>query len=429
MKSFSSNRILPLVVAVLALGLAGSLYLYFDTKSDLTTALLNGEQASAKLLSLTENYDKVSSQIQELTQSNNELESRVAELEEETANPPVVVEQPDIVLDLSSEGDVRNVILLIGDGMGVGQLTAAEIMNGEDNLVIRSLPYLSLVTTYSASAYVTDSAASATALATGYKTTNGVISMSPDGEWLTTIVEAAEEQGMSTGIVTTTRVTHATPACFMAHVNNRNNEAAIAQQVLTSGVNVVLGGGASYFTSLDPADAGYTVVRTTDELMNADSEKVFGLFNKDYMSYDSERDPNVEPSVAQMTEKSIELLSGDPDGFFLMVEGGRIDHASHDNNLNNTLCETYAFDQAVLEALQFASGRNDTLVIVTADHETGGLMIVGGFPSSGTPQFDWITDDHTGSLVPVYAYGPMADEVITFSDNTDVGKFLFRAIE
>ncbi|MFH1179356.1 MAG: alkaline phosphatase [Candidatus Bathyarchaeota archaeon] len=423
------NRIMPLIAAFLVIGIAGSLYLYNETRADLRVTLLDSEQTSAELLSLTESFEAVSAQIEALSQSNSQLEARIAELETEPDVPPVIVEKPDIVLDVTAGGDVRNVILLIGDGMGVGQLTAAEAVNGDEGLVMRSLPYKSLVTTYSVSGYVTDSAASATALATGYKTSNGAISMSSTGEVFTTVVEFAEALGMSTGVVTNTRVTHATPACFMAHVSNRGSETTIAQQVLASGVDVILGGGSTYFSSLDPARAGYTVVATTSELMNVDSDMVLGLFNADYMSYDSLRDPLVEPSVAEMTRKSIELLSGDPDGFFLMVEGGRIDHASHDNNFDLTMGETFAFDAAVLEALKYASGRNDTLVVVTADHETGGLLIIGGYTTSGTPQYKWIGDDHTGSMVPVYAYGPMAEMVIGFSDNTDIGRFLISVIE
>jgi alkaline phosphatase len=124
-----------------------------------------------------------------------------------------------------------------------------------------------------------------------------------------------------------------------------------------------------------------------------------------------------------MTLKSIDLLDDDPDGFFLMVEGGRIDHASHDNNYDNMLGEVLTFDDAVYAALEYASGRDDTLVLVTADHETGGLMVVGGYESSGVT-VSWACDDHTASMVPVYGYGPMAEMVLGFTDNTDIGGFL-----
>ena len=329
---------------------------------------------------------------------------------------------------ISGEEEVRNVILLIGDGMGPGQLTAAEIMNGNDSLAILSLPYMSMVSTHSASNYVTDSAASATALATGYKTNNLAISMSPEGENLITVVEVAEALGMSTGVVTNTRVTHATPACFMAHISNRNMEYEIAGQILETEVDVILGGGSSYFTSLNPIGAGYTIVETSEELMNLESGKILGLFTTSYMSYESERDPEIEPSLAEMTEKSIELLSSDPDGFFLMIEGGRLDFASHDNDFEGTMNEVYAFDLAVKEALMFADKRKDTLVIVTADHETGGLLITGGYSSSSI-RYEWIGTGHTGSMVPVLAYGPRAEAVLGFSDNTDVGSFLLSVFE
>lgn len=392
----STKRLIPALIVVLIIGLAGSFYLYLGAREDLTLAIQENSETMLQLSQLSINYSQLSEQVQSLS--------------------------------ISGEGEVRNVILLIGDGMGLGQLTAAEIVNGNDSLAILSLPYMSMVTTYSASNYVTDSAASATALATGYKTNNLAISMSPEGENLITVVEVAETLGMSTGVVTNTRVTHATPACFMAHISNRDMEYEIAGQILETEVDVILGGGSSYFTSLNTIGAGYTIVETSEELMNLESGKILGLFTTSYMSYESERDPDIEPSLAEMTEKSIELLSSDPDGFFLMIEGGLIDHASHNNDFEGTMSEVYAFDLAVKEALMFAARRNDTLVIVTADHETGGLLITGGYSSSSI-RYEWIGTDHTGSMVPVLAYGPRAEAVLGFSDNTDVGSFLLSVFE
>ncbi|MBD3205343.1 hypothetical protein GF319_03235, partial [Candidatus Bathyarchaeota archaeon] len=191
--------------------------------------------------------------------SKENLEQRIRELEEQV-NDPGSEPKPDIILNITKDGEVRNIILLIGDGMGVGQLSAAEIENDKENLSISGMPYKALVTTHSISGYVTDSAASATAMATGYKTMNGMISMTPDGEELLTIVEAAEDLGMSTGIVTNTRITHATPACFVAHMDSRNKETDIAEQILISGVDVLMGGGSTYFDSSDPQRMGYTVI-------------------------------------------------------------------------------------------------------------------------------------------------------------------------
>ena len=427
MINLGSQKYTPILVIVLALGLLGSIYLYADAKAELAANMIETHRLQTDFSQLSSNYDQLSAQIETLRDSNTELEARIAELEstpgEPTPPPVVVVERNEVTLNISGSGTIRNVIFLIGDGMGVGQLSAAEYENGQESLSISSMPYKALVTTYSENSFVTDSAASGTALATGYKTNNGRISLSASGEILTTVVEVAEDYGAATGIVSNTRVTHATPACFMAHVSSRGMESAIASQVLESGVDVILGGGSYYFEALDPIAAGYAVVTSTDELLDYDSGKVLGLFAPSYMSYDDYRDPEVEPSVAEMTSKSIELLSDDPEGFFLMVEGGRIDHASHDNNFDVTMREMFAFDEAVMVTLEYASTRNDTLVLVTADHETGGLMIVGGYDSTGI-SYKWISDDHTGSMVPVYAYGPRAEEVMAFTDNTDIGEFL-----
>jgi len=394
----SSNRYVPLVIGVLIVALAGSLFVYSGVKSELSLALLETGEVTGELIAFQDEYGEtvgiadelletkaaLDASIVALDAANSELEARVQELE--AVDPIVVVEAgPEIVLDISGGGVVRNVILMIGDGMGVGHLTAAEIENGDDSLVITSLPYMSIVTTYSSSGYVTDSAAAATALATGFKVRNGVISLDAEWEELRTIVEVAEDLGLSTGLVTNTRVTHATPAGFMAHVSSRDNEAEIARQALDSGVDVLLGGGSFYFNRLSPEDAGYMVVESTEELLAAPSGKILGLFNTGYMSYESVRDPEKEPSLAEMT--------------------------------------------AVLVALNYASTRNDTLVIVTSDHETGGLSVLGGTKSSGVVEYGWIDDYHTGNMAPVYAYGPRAVEVIAFSDNTDIGEFLFSVIE
>jgi alkaline phosphatase len=428
MYGMKPNRLVVVIVLFLLLGLTGSVYLYYDTKSDLYEALVENNQIASDLLILKESYNQLLEQIKELVDSNVELESRIEELEAEEDEPPVIVEMTDVVLEITGEGDVQNLILFIGDGMGVGQLTAAEIENGDSLLAITSLPYKSLISTHSSSNYVTDSAASATALATGYKTNNRMVAMSPEGEFFTTVVEVAETLNMSTGVVTTTSVTDATPASFMVHVNNRDHEPLIAELILESGVDVVLGGGSSSFSLLDPSGAGYTLVETVNDLIKVESGKVLGLFSSNDMGFDSARNSDIEPSIAEMTRKSIELLSDDPEGFFLMVEGGRIDHASHENDFDNTITEIFAFDLAVLEALEYASMRNDTLVIVTADHETGGLLIIGGYSSSEV-RYDWTSEQHTGSLVPVFAYGPKAEEVLAFSDNTDIGKFLLAVIQ
>lgn len=421
-----SNRLLPIVI-VLSIGLAGVTYLYLDARSievpQVNTSLVDG---------LTDELDQARDMIETLGEEITELENEKDALDEqvkELGEVEKILPKPDIVLDFSDEGDVKNVILLIGDGMGIGQLTAAEIMNGEEDLTITSLPYTSLVTTHSSSNYVTDSAASATAMATGHKTRNGRIAVSPEREDLFTVLEDAEQVGKATGIISTARATHATPASFLSHVLDRGMEEVIAAQLLESGVDVALGGGRGYFDGLDPEAAGYIVVTNSTELELVDSGMVLGLFSYGYMNYERARSGSGQPSLSEMTAKSLELLSVDPEGFFLMVEGGRIDHASHANDFDNTVAETLEFDATVQLVLEYAVSRNDTLVLVTSDHETGGLSIVGGYQSGGGMQVDWVTDDHVGSLVPVYAYGPRASEVTGFRDNTDIGSFLLSVVE
>lgn len=380
-------------------------------------------------------------------------------------------------LGTASESSAKNVILLIGDGMGFPHLTAARVEKAENNLTayadtelyMDNMEQTGYVTTFSANSFVTDSAPASTAMATGQKTNNGVISQDStakkgkDGKNLTTILEMAEAANKSTGVVTTTRITHATPAAFYAHVDNRDNESEIADQLLASNTEVALGGGLRFFVGRNETDPlggkskrgddrnlliefgnkSYAVVYNESALMALDAnstDKILGLFNNDHMKYDLERNGSGEPSVAEMTAKAIEVLSKDEDGFFLMVEGGRIDHASHARNLSNNIGDTLAFDDAVKVALDFAAKNNDTLVIVTADHECGGFTLqpsnLETYEASGLnpiyasgmmtiPGSYNLTAakeaTHTAVDVPIMASGPGADKVSHGKmDNTEI---------
>jgi len=318
-------------------------------------------------------------------------------------------------------------------------------------------------------------------MATGEKTNNGVISQNSaaiqgkrDGENLTTILEMAEDSGLSTGLITTTRITHATPAAFYAHVDNRDNESEIADQLLASGVEVILGGGLQYFTGENDTDPlgnygkrgderdllnefesqGYALVYNGSSFHRVDSnttERLLGLFDSSHMQYDLERLSGEEkdPGLADMTSKAISILSRNPKGFFLMVEGGRIDHAGHERNISKNVADTLAFDEAVKVATDFASLNNETLVIVTADHECGGLILqpenldvyeAGGINplfASGTtktqgPRYDFITEmeeaTHTAVDVPIMASGPGAEKVSKgVIDNTRIFEIMKEA--
>lgn len=263
---------------------------------------------------------------------------------------------------------VRNVILMIGDGMGVSQITLARIVHGK--LTLDEFPVVGLVTTHSADQIVTDSAAAATALATGKKTANFAIGI-PNTD---TLLTSARRRGKATGLVTTAKITHATPAPFATVAEKRSQEQEIANQYAAAGVDVMLGGGARFFSpELLQKFAGYEIVRSAEELARATGPRLLGLFHEDHIPYVLDR--RGEPSLADMTRKALEILSRDPDGFFVMIEGGRIDMACHASDAPSCVREMVDFDAAVREAVEFARKHGDTLVVVTADHATGGLAI------------------------------------------------------
>ena len=291
----------------------------------------------------------------------------------------------------------RRVVLLIGDGFGPASLTLARACAGSplalDAVLVGSLG------TRPAVGQVTDSAAAATALASGHATLNGAIGVDPEGQPVASLLEAAEAHGLATGLVTTTTITHATPAAFGAHVTSRAFTLRIAEQLLAQGIEVLLGGGSADFVPLadgglrsdgrdllaEAAADGTHVLSSPAELERSAAPPVLGLFASSYLAYELDRDPQREPSLEQMTRAALRLLADDPDGFFLMVEGGRIDHAAHGNDPAGLVHDALAFDRAVAVALAFAREHDDTLVLVTADHETGGLSL--GRDVDGVPNY------------------------------------------
>jgi len=299
-----------------------------------------------------------------------------------------------------------NLILMIGDGVGPSVVGLArdyartienrklwiERAMSEGDMALMQTPALGVL--------VTDSAASATAMATGIRTANGTVSLSAGRKPLRTILELAKQDGRATGLVTTTRLTHATPACFVAHIDDRDAEAEIAEQMLTAGVDVMLGGGLRYWIPAGAATgdfagfegksarkdevnlvekagkAGYSVVTNGAELADArGADRLLGFFANSHMPYALDRRPddgtNV-PSLVEMTEAALGVLSKNEKGFFLMVEGGRIDHAAHANDAAAMIADMMEFDEAVGAALAFAKRQGRTAVFITADHATGG---------------------------------------------------------
>lgn len=295
--------------------------------------------------------------------------------------------------DLAKSGDVgsqskpKNVIMMIGDGMGIGQIEIARLLEKgkEGNLFIQSLPHVALVQSWAANNFVPDSASAGTALATGMKTDNKMVGMTPDGQPVDSILDKFKQNGKKVGVISGNPVTDATPASFVASVKTRYEQPEIARQLLSNEVDVILGGGARYFgekkqkgPDLIPKfkEKGYGYATTRDEMLSlTDSEKVLGLFHSSYMNYIQDREEvnSQEPSLFEMTKFAIDVLSKSKQGFFLMSEGARIDHAAHAADIPGVWKELVDFDQAVEYAVNWAEKDGNTLVIVVADHETLGF--------------------------------------------------------
>ena len=284
----------------------------------------------------------------------------------------------------------KNVVYLIGDGMSATQRRAPEEVLGK-KLVMNTFPAVGLYTTYCLDTMVTDSAAAGTALATGHKTNSGVISVDPTGKVAyETLAEAAKRLGKSVGLVTTTSITDATPAVFGAHIITRVKQNEIAEQYLAQGFEVYMGGGLRHFIPKSEkgskrkddrdlthefADAGYSVVKNKGELGGleiAENTKVLGLFSQANMPFHVDRSPD-HPTLSEMTAAAIKVLKQNPKGFFLMVEGGRVDHGCHANDPVATIFDTVELDAAVKVAVDFQKEDPDTFIFVGGDHETGGM--------------------------------------------------------
>jgi len=297
-----------------------------------------------------------------------------------------------------TSGKAKNIILLIGDGMGPNHfgttlLYSNRILGKDLKMVeVMNAGRTAYLLNDTADATVTESAAAAGQIATGQKMTARAISMAADGKTsLKTILELAKDKGLATGLVTTSGITDATPAAFAAHVSDRGDEVSVADQELKLGVDILMGGRKQFFLPeasagvrkdgrnlLDEAKAkGYTVVGTAQELRAAPVGKILGLFTQGNMTYEIDRAKTQEPSLAEMTAKTLEVLSRNTKGFFAMIEGGRIDHAAHRNDVVGVIHDTLAFDAAVGVVLEFVRKNPQTLVIVTADHETGGMSVIG----------------------------------------------------
>lgn len=324
-----------------------------------------------------------------------------------------------------AELKTRNVIYLIGDGMGLSHVSGAVAVSGQP-LALEQAEVIGLAKTSSANAYVTDSAASGTALAAGVKTRNGVIGQDAEGNAVPSVLAYAAAAGKSTGVVVTSTVTHATPAAFIGHNESRKNEPALAEDYLVARPDVVIGGGRRFFEkredgrnlSDDLRSGGYTVAYTLEEVLATPTgTRLFGLLADGAMPRASEGRGAMLP---QSVGKALEILGTNPEGFVLMVEGSQIDWGGHGNDWQFALTELQDFDAAVKVAVEYAERHPGTLVIVTADHETGGLSLTGGNLQERTVTTAWGTKGHSATMVPVYAYGAGAQLFNGVYENTEI---------
>ena len=326
---------------------------------------------------------------------------------------------------------VKNVIFLIGDGMGLAQVSAADRINNGLNILL--MKFLGLISTSSLDAFTTDSAGAGSALSTGRPTANRHICANDSGEIYPQITDFFCKIGKDCGVVTLGDIADATPASFYGHNKERNNAEALTRELLTGKLTLLAGSGMKNFTNrqdklnlaAELQEKGYRFLRNSDSI-RADMGRVICI--DEAMSRPTEND-NLD-LLARTTRNAIELLDKhNPNGFFLMIEGAKIDYAGHSNCFPASVVETLGFDKAVAEALKFADSNGETLVIVTGDHETGGLTLIDGNNETGAITACYMTDDHTPIMLPVYAYGPQAHKLIGKYKNYELPRKIMKIIQ
>ena len=320
---------------------------------------------------------------------------------------------------------VKNVILMIGDGMSLAHMYTAWTAN-RGQLWLENAQYTGLSKTWCTNRLVCDSGSGGTALATGQKTCYHAVGSDPQGNPLTTLCDLAKAKGKSAGIAVTCRLWDATPCDFSCHNLDRDKEQELIGDYPTSGLDYAFGGGAKYFTNrADGRDIfkeleanGYHVSRTWDDLAAWKSGKVFAVpYDVDTPLPDERGD-----LLARASLKGIELLNQNRNGFFMMVEGSQLDDYGHFNQLDLLMKETLDFDQTIGKMMKWAAQDGETLVVVTADHETGGLTLVDGNKDEGKVTCCFSTKSHSGVMVPVYAFGPGSEQFSGIMENTDIFK-------
>ncbi len=334
-------------------------------------------------------------------------------------------------------GKPKNIVLLIGDGMGLSQISGG-IYNSNKVFQLEKFPVIGFQKTFSDDNLITDSAASATAMASGVKTNNSAIGIGPDDEPVTTILEEAENKGLATGVVVTSSLVHATPASFIAHQKSRTLYEKIAIDFLKTEIDLLIGGGKQYFDRRNMDDRNllkemkernYLIYDYfNDEIFNVrpDINKNLAYFTADNQPLPASQGRDYLPFATEIALKFLKKRS--EKGFFIMIEGSQIDWSCHANQGIPLLAELNDFDDTIKRVLEFAKKDGETLVIVTADHETGGFAINPGSKMKRL-EMAFTTNGHTATMVPVFAYGPQSELFSGIYDNTEIYFRMKEALE
>ena len=349
----------------------------------------------------------------------------------------------------SQESESPNIILMIGDGMGLTQITSGMYSNN-NKVALEDFQYIGLSKTHSYDNLVTDSAAAGTAMSSGKKTQNYVLGLDYMGNPLKSILSICQDKGYSTALIATSNILHATPAAFFANIDYRYNYEPIADQMTKSGINYFVGGGEQYFNSRkdkrniinEMTENGYEFVYNISDYEKNKSNYIGFFTAKDepYYSYKGvnysyrEDEPvedfkGRESYLARSTEATLKKLKELSKPFFIMIEGSQIDWGGHDNNQEYMVSQFLEFNETIKVVLEFAKKDKNTVVVVTADHETGGAAIVRGDLSSSTIKNRFATPNHTASMVPVFSFGPNAHLFKGIYENTEIFNKLLSIVE
>ena len=332
----------------------------------------------------------------------------------------------------SADAEIRNVILMIGDGMGLEQVSCAWVVN-HGKLNLDNMPVVGLSRTYCTDELITDSGAGGTALASGFKTAIDHVGVTPDTTDLNSIFVYAKEKGMSTGVAVTCHFADATPCDFCCHNEYRYNQEDLIADYLDCGVDYLSGGGTDWFTVKrtdgrniieELAAKGYNIALNEEELMKA-PVPAFGILSPDNLPVAQERGDLFRHSVA----RGLELLSQNENGFVMMIEGSCIDDWLHGNDIGKAVEEILDFDRTLGDVLEWAAKDGHTLVVVTADHNTGCLSLRDGNLEEGTIGVSFASESHNGIAVPFYAWGPGAAQFTGIHENAEYGKMLIDLIK